>query len=115
MAGIDRHFDGVGAIVRGDSRGHAFASVDRFAKGGPVLRRVLAGHGTDAEVFEPFFGHGQADQAASVLGHEVDGFGSDFFGGECEIAFIFAVFVVNHDDHPARADLLDRGGNVGKG
>ena len=50
-----------------------------------------------------------------MLGHEVDGFGSNFFGGEGEIAFVFAIFVIDDDDHPSGADLFDRGGDVGKG
>ena len=66
-------------------------------------------------MIEPFFGHGQADQAASVLGHEVDGFGSDLFRGEREIAFVLAIFVVHHDDHAPGADLFNRGGNIGEG
>jgi hypothetical protein len=66
-------------------------------------------------VFEALFGHGEADQAASELGHEVDGFGGDFFGGEGEVAFVLAVFVVDHDDHAAGADFLNRVGDVGEG
>ncbi len=64
---------------------------------------------------KPLFGHRQADQATSVLGHEVDGFGSDLFGGERQIAFVLAIFVVDDDDHSAGADLFNRGGNIGKG
>jgi hypothetical protein len=79
------------------------------------LRSVLGGHGTDAEVIEALFGHGEADQAASVLGHEVDGFGRDLLGGERDVAFVLAVFIVDDDDHAAGADFFDRGGNVGKG
>ncbi len=63
---------------------------------------------------EAFFGHGQADQAASVPGHEVNRFGSDFFRCEREIAFVFAIFVVNHYDHPPGANLFDRGGDIGE-
>src|SRR5208282_1209891 len=103
------------AIVGRDSGGYAIARVNRFAKSGPVLRGVLAGHGTQVEVVEPFFGHGQADEAASMLGHEVDGFGSNLLGGEGEVAFILAILVVNHYNHSSGADLFDRGGNIGKG
>ena len=66
------------------------------------------------EMLEAFLGHGQADQAASKLGHEVDGFGRDFFGGEGKVAFVLAVFVVDDDDHAAGADFLNRVGDVGK-
>src|SRR5437762_4766148 len=36
-----------------------------------------------------------ADEAAAVLGHEVDGVGSDFLGGHGEVAFVLAVLVVD--------------------
>jgi hypothetical protein len=113
--GIDGYFDGVGAIMGGDSSGDTVASVDGFAESGAVLRRVLAGHGADAQVFEALVGHGEADQAASVLGHEVDGFGGDSFRSEGQVAFVFAVFVVDDDDHAAGADFFDGGGDVGEG
>ena len=47
-------------------------------------------------------------------GHEVDGFGRDELGGHGEVAFIFAVFVVDHDQHAAGADLFDRLGDGGE-
>ncbi len=112
---IDRHLNGAGAIVGGDAGGHSLARVDRFAECGAVLRRVLGAHGADAEVSEALLGHGEADQAASILGHEVDGFGRDLFGGEGDVAFILAVFIVNDHDHAAGADLLDSCGDVGEG
>ena len=56
--GVDGYFDGVGAIVGGDSGGHALARVDGFAESGAVLRGVFAGHGTDAQMVETLFGHG---------------------------------------------------------
>src|SRR5260370_12752821 len=100
--------------MRRNSRGYAVAGVDRLAKSSPVLRCILAGHGTDAQMVEAFFGHGQADQAASVPGHEVNRFGSDPFRGEREIAFVFAVLVVNNNDHASGADLFDRGWDIGE-
>src|SRR5258707_6398060 len=63
---------------------------------------------------EPFFGHGETDQSATELGHEVDGFGGDFFRRDGEIAFVFAVFVDDHHDHATGADLLNRGRDVGE-
>src|SRR5208282_389803 len=98
-----------------DSGGHAFAGIEGLAKSGAVLRGVFAAHGTQAEVIKAIFGHGEADQAASILGHEVDCFGSHLFRSEGEIAFVFAILVVDHDDHAAGADFFDCGGDVGKG
>ncbi len=86
--------------------------VDGFGEGGAEVRGVLGRHGEQAKVVEALLGHGETDQAAAVFGHEVDGFGGDLLGGHGEIAFIFAVFVVDDDDHAAGADLLDRGLDV---
>src|SRR5229473_2127634 len=113
--GIDGHLNGARAIEGGDARGHARARVNRLSECGAVLRSVLGAHGTDAQVVEALLGHGEADQAASILGHEVDGFGSDLLGGERDVAFVLAVFVVDDDNHAAGADLLDGSGDVGKG
>ncbi len=66
------------------------------------------------QVLEALFGHRKADQAAPVLRHEVDGFGRDLFGGESEIAFVLAVFVVDHHNHASGADFFDRLGDIGE-
>ena len=49
----------------------------------------------------------EADEAAAVLGHEIDGFGSDFLGGHGEVAFVFAVLIVDQDHHAALANFFD--------
>ena len=59
------------------------------------------------EFVAALFGERHADQAAAELGHEVDGFRRDFFGGHGEVAFVFAVFVVDQDDHAAVANFFD--------
>ena len=48
-------------------------------------------------------------------GHEVDGFGGDELGGERQVAFVLAVFIIDHDDHAAGLDLLDGAGTSMKG
>src|ERR1700686_3511584 len=67
------------------------------------------------EVFSAVFGHGEADQAGSVFGHEVDGFGRDLLSRERDVAFVLSVFIVDDDDHASGANLFDRGGDVGEG
>ena len=48
-----------------------------------------------------------AEHAAAFVEHEIDDFGRDLFGGDDEVAFVFAVFVV-HDDHDlAVAEIFD--------
>ncbi len=63
-------------------------------------------------MIKPLLGHGNADQAASKLGHKVDGLRRDPFRGKSQVAFVLAVFVINHHDHARGADLLQRGGHV---
>src|SRR6185437_9104857 len=60
------------------------------------------------------FSEGEADEAAAVAGHEIDGLGGDVFGGEGEVAFVFAVFVVDDDQHAAGANFVEGSGDVGK-
>ena len=52
-------------------------------------------------------GKREADEAAAEFGHEVDGFGRDVVGGHGQIAFVFAVFVVDEDDHASLAHFFD--------
>ena len=57
-------------------------------------------------------GQGQTDQATRVLDHEIDRFGRDVLGGDDDVAFVFAIFLVDQDDHLAGTnvgdDVLDR-------
>ena len=59
----------------------------------------------------------QADQAAAEARHEVDGFGRDVVGGQHEVAFVLAVFLVDQDHHAAGAhvgdDVFDRRDGAG--
>ena len=113
---IDGGEDGDGAIGGADAGGDAEAAVDGFAEGGAVDRGVDRRHERQVELVAAVFGERQADQAAGVLGHEVDGFGGDFFGGHGEVALVFAVFVVDEDDHAALANFFDgffNGGEFG--
>ena len=60
-------------------------------------------------------GEGEADEAAAVAGHEVDGLGGDVLGGQGEVALVLAILIVDHDDHAAGLDIGDGAGNVGEG
>ena len=79
------------------------ASVERGAVHGGIDR----GHQREIQFVAALLGESQADQAAAKLGHEVDGFGSDFLGGHGEVAFVFAVFIVDEDDHASLANFFD--------
>ena len=49
----------------------------------------------------------EADQAAAVLGHEVDRLGRRHLRRDDEVALVLAVLVVDQDEHAAVARLLD--------
>ena len=46
-----------------------------------------------------------ANQTAAVHGHEVDRLRRRLFRGHDEIAFVFAIGVVGHDDNAAGSDI----------
>ena len=50
-------------------------------------------------------GKRETNQTAAVSGHEVNGFGSNQFGGHSKIAFIFAIFVVDYYHHFPSTEL----------
>ena len=55
-----------------------------------------------------------AELAAAVGDHEVDDLGRHLFGGADEIAFVLAVFGIDHDDHVAAGNRRDGGFDGGK-
>ena len=65
-------------------------------------------HRRQVELVEPARRERQADEAAAVLGHEVDRLGGDELGGHGQVALVLAVLVVADDDHAARTQVLER-------
>ena len=62
-----------------------------------------------------FAREGEANEAAAITGHEVNGFSRDVIGSNEQIAFVFTVFVIDHDDNATRAQVCDDvfyGGNL---
>ncbi len=58
-----------------------------------------------------FTGQRETDQAPAKGGHEVDDFSSYLFGGNGEVAFVFAIFIVDDDQHAPGARFFNRLGN----
>ena len=104
--GVDGGQDGGGAIGGADAGGDAATRVDGFgesrAEGGGIHR----GHGRQVQLVAALLGESQTDQAAAVLGHEVDGRGSYFFRRQGQVAFVLAVFVIDQNDLATLAKLL---------
>lgn len=109
----DGDLHGDGAVLGTDAGGDAEAGVgvDGDGEVGAELGGVLLGLGVELEAVALLAGEREADDAASVGDHEVDGFGGAGLGGVDDVAFIFAVFVVDEDDGLARPqvgqDVLD--------
>ncbi len=59
------------------------------------------------KLLDPLARQRQADQAAAVLGHEVDRRGRRHLRRDDEVALVLAAFVVDQDEHPAVARFLD--------
>ena len=89
------------------------ASIDS-REGRAVVRCVHRGHERQGQIVAALFRQRQANEAAAVLGHEVDRLGRDFFRRHGEVALVLAVFVVHQDDLPPLADFFDSFLNAGK-
>ena len=61
-----------------------------------------------------FPGQCQADQAAAMRRHEVDDLRRNFLGSNRKIALILAIFIVDDDQDPPGANLLDSLRNADK-
>jgi hypothetical protein len=105
---VDRHLDRVGAIRCRDPRRDALAGLDRDRERRLVRRLVVVGHRPERELVTALLGQAQADEPASVRGHEVDRLRGRELRGDREVAFILTVRGVDHDDQLPLADVLDR-------
>ena len=102
---IDRHMNRRGPIRRRDSRRNVFPRIDGHGEGcaeaGGVLNRLLR----KVEFFDSLRSQGETDQPTAMFGHEIDGLGRHVLGGNDEITFILAVFVIDEDDEFPRLDI----------
>ena len=98
-----------------DAGGDTVAGLDGHGEGRAMGRAVALGHRRQAQSLAALAGQRQADQAAAVLGHEVDGFGRHMVGGDHEVAFVLAVFLVDQDHHAAGGQFGHQLGNRGDG
>ena len=104
---IDSDRDGAGAISGGYAGGDALLGLDRDREGGAMASAVVLRHQGQAKLPDALGGQRQADQATTKARHEVDGVRRRHLGGDDEVALILPVLVVDKDEHPAVAGLLD--------
>ena len=66
---------------------------------------VVEHHALDAELLESLRRGGNADEAAAEPGHEVDRLGRRLLGGHNQVALVFAIGVIDDDNHFAARDV----------
>ena len=104
---IDGDGDGVGAVMGRDAGRDPFPRLDRYGEGGGVPRAVGARHQLEMELLGAFGREREADQAAAMLGHEVDGVGRRHLRRDDQVALVLALLGVDQDEHAAVARILD--------
>ena len=95
---IGKGLDGLGTVVGRDARRAAFEFVDGHGEGGTQHRGVVLHLMGQIQFLAALDGDGCAEYAAGMFQHEVHLLGGNLFGGDNQVAFIFAVFVI-HDNH----------------
>ena len=105
--GIGEDADGGSAIGGADAGGDAAGGIDGDREIGALALAVIGDHALEAELLGAVGGDGDADETAAVHGHEIDGLRGDLLGSHDEIAFVFAVGVIDDDDHAAGTDIGD--------
>ena len=83
------------------------ASIDTV-KAVPNGEVLSCDHEREPQLVAALLGEGEADEAAPVARHEVDGVGRDLLGRDREVALVLAVLVVDDDDELPGAERLDR-------
>ena len=105
--GIDERTNRDGAVVGGgagrDPPPRVHGDRERGSHGGGVVGH----HHRDLELVQALAEHGNADQAAAVLRHEVHRFRRDPVGRHHEVAFVLAILVVHDEEEAPLSDLLD--------
>ncbi len=89
------------AVAGRDAGAGVFAGVDRDRERGAHRFGVAGDLQIEIEMARTLGADRCAHQAASVADHEIDRGRGDGFGRHQQIPFVFAVFVVDHDNHPA--------------
>ena len=95
-------------VVDRDARGAVVAQqIDGHCKGSPQQRGVVLLHHVEAEFGAAVLRKRCAEYAAALLEHEIHDFGGYFLRRYDEVAFVFAVFVIDDDHYFAVAEIFD--------
>jgi hypothetical protein len=104
---VGHHANGFRAIGGADARRNVFRRID----GGLEIRfeglAIVRNHPLNSKLLQPFRSGRHANQPAPELRHEVHRLRCDVFSGHDQIAFVFAIGIVDQDDHFAALDVGD--------
>ena len=92
--------------MRADPGRHSLRRIDRDGEIGPIHFPILRDHALQPELIGALARERDANQPAPVHRHEIDRFRRRLLRGHDEIALIFAVGVVGHDDHFSCRDVV---------
>ena len=108
--GVDDGLDREGPLLRRDAGLRRFV-IHRHRVRRAQERGIRLDHWRELQAFRNLGQDRHAQLAAAMSDHEVDDLGRRLFGGADEIAFVLAVFGVDHDHHFAAGDRANRGFN----
>src|SRR5205085_7422158 len=72
---------------------------------GAETGRVVGDLWRQMQLIATLFRQRQANQSARVARHEIDYFRCDFFRSANQITFVFAIFVIDDDDHSSLTNV----------
>ena len=106
--GIDQRPNGGRAVTGRDPGRRPMAKVHRDGKGRSLGLGICHHHQGQVQLVGPLALEGHTEYSRGVLKEEGHTFGRDVLGGHDEVAFVLAILVIDHDDHPATAQLCQR-------
>ena len=94
-------------IIGADSRGNALGGVDADREIRALGLSVPGHHRPQTEAAELVLKHRDADDAAAVADHHVDGLRRCLGGGHDQVALVLPILVIGHDHELPLADVLN--------
>ena len=95
-----------GAVVCRHTGGASFEQVDRYGEGRAENRRVALHLVFQLELAATLLCDGCAEDTATLLEHEVDFLRRDEFGGRNQVAFVFAILIIDDNDEFSGFEVL---------
>ena len=95
-----------GAVVCRHPGGTSFEQVDRYGEGRAENRRVALHLVLQLELAATLLCDGCTEDTATLLEHVIDFLRSDEFGGRDQVAFVFAILIIDDNDEFSGFEVL---------